>query len=82
MQKKEIEGERERERELKNERTAILPPLTAKTTASALMTLDPQVISESALRSNPRGLPGLYSNTLAAVNSVCQPLLALTTGKR
>ncbi|KAG7170065.1 Conserved oligomeric Golgi complex subunit 2-like [Homarus americanus] len=38
------------------------------------------VISEPALRSDPRGLPGMYSNTLAAVNNVCQPLLSVTTG--
>ncbi|XP_063847246.1 LOW QUALITY PROTEIN: conserved oligomeric Golgi complex subunit 2-like [Scylla paramamosain] len=41
-----------------------------------------EVISEGALRSNPRGLPGLYANTLAVINSVCQPLLTLTTGRR
>ncbi|XP_071513225.1 conserved oligomeric Golgi complex subunit 2 [Panulirus ornatus] len=38
------------------------------------------VISESALRSDPRGLPGMYSNTLTAINNVCLPLLSVTTG--
>ncbi|XP_037798953.1 conserved oligomeric Golgi complex subunit 2-like [Penaeus monodon] len=39
------------------------------------------VISDSALRSDPRGLPGMYANTLSSVNNVCQPLLQVTTGQ-
>ncbi|XP_069939976.1 conserved oligomeric Golgi complex subunit 2 isoform X3 [Cherax quadricarinatus] len=38
------------------------------------------IISEAALRSDPRGLPGMYSNTLTATKNVCQPLLSVTTG--
>lgn len=40
------------------------------------------IISESALRSDPRGLPGMYANTLTAINNVCYPLLSVTTGQR
>ncbi|KAK4311017.1 hypothetical protein Pmani_017456 [Petrolisthes manimaculis] len=39
-----------------------------------------EVISDSSLRSDPRGLPGMYTNTLTAVNTICQPLLAVTAG--
>ncbi|KAK7027304.1 hypothetical protein SK128_000912 [Halocaridina rubra] len=38
------------------------------------------VISDSALRADPRGLPGMYSNTLKAVSNICQPLMAVTSG--
>ncbi|KAG0729859.1 Conserved oligomeric Golgi complex subunit 2 [Chionoecetes opilio] len=34
-----------------------------------------------SIEEQPAGLPGLYTNTLAAVNTVCQPLLLLTTGR-
>ncbi|CAL4076011.1 unnamed protein product, partial [Meganyctiphanes norvegica] len=52
--------------------------LTSRETAD-LAKKSHDVISESALRSDPRGLPGMYNNTLAAVNTVCQPLLAVTS---
>ncbi|XP_064110909.1 conserved oligomeric Golgi complex subunit 2-like [Macrobrachium nipponense] len=38
------------------------------------------VISDAALRSDPRGLPGMYSNCLKAVGNICQPLLMVTSG--
>ncbi|XP_076065748.1 conserved oligomeric Golgi complex subunit 2 [Oratosquilla oratoria] len=40
-----------------------------------------EVISDGALRSNPRGLPGMYSAVMMTVTKICQPLLKVTTGK-
>ncbi|XP_068246135.1 conserved oligomeric Golgi complex subunit 2 [Palaemon carinicauda] len=38
------------------------------------------VISDAALRSDPRGLAGMYSNTFKAIRNICQPLLMVTSG--